>query len=128
MLIEVVSFGYKHRFTPHECNFQFDVRKASNPWKFENLRKKDGRDSDVKQFVLGNDVGRTMLRSIMDVLTESIPGVKGHPSIAGQTIRIAFACHGGHHRSVAFAEEVAHRLTILLGAQYEVVVSHLDLK
>lgn len=100
--VNVLSFGFKYG-VPAEADLVFDVRFLPNPYFVDGLRKLDGRDAEVVEFLDGQDVtGRFMerLQSFLDFL---VP----HYTAEGKAyLTIAIGCTGGKHRSVALSEKL----------------------
>ena len=117
MNIDIVSFGYKHKRGLPEANFVFDVRRCANPYSNPHLRKKDGRDKEVQDYVLSRPYGKETLFGIHAAVSALMVGCKG-------VVTIAIGCTGGHHRSVAVAAELAE---LLRADAHFVTVRHPDI-
>ena len=101
-IIEIMSFGYKHGI-PLEADMVLDVRFIPNPYYVASLKPLTGNNKKVSQYVLKHEVTREFIDSLHAMLTRLIPCYikEGKYSLC-----IAFGCTGGHHRSVAVANEM----------------------
>jgi UPF0042 nucleotide-binding protein len=106
MLVHVVSFGYKFGLPP-AADLVLDVRFMENPFYIPTLRDKDGRDEDVREYVLGHPATREFLDHLMPFLRFALPRYEDEKKAR---LAIALGCTGGRHRSVVLADEVARRL------------------
>ena len=119
MRIVLLSFGFKIG-PPKDADLAFDVRFLPNPHYDETLRPRDGRDADVRSFVLDNDTAQAFLFRLTDLLDFLIPQYAAEPK---SYLTIAIGCTGGRHRSIAVAEALGRHL----GARgHEVVLKHRD--
>ncbi|MBR0373958.1 MAG: RNase adapter RapZ [Mogibacterium sp.] len=118
--INITSFGYKFGI-PAESDLVFDMRFIPNPYYVQSLRKLTGNNKKVRDYVLKADITKQFIRSVDALVNELIPGYinegKSH-------LNIAFGCTGGHHRSVAVANEMAR---IFSEQGNRVTVTHRDL-
>jgi len=104
--VSVESFGYKHGI-PLDADIVMDVRFLPNPHWDEAMRPLTGLDGPVVEFVLH----RAETTEFLERLTELVGGVLPHYVAEGKSyLTIAIGCTGGRHRSVAVAEDLAHRL------------------
>ena len=100
LLVSLVSFGYKYG-VPADADLMFDVRFLPNPHFVPKLRRYNGRDSKVKEYIQSFPQTGEFLRRIQSLLTYLIP----HYIEEGKSyLTIAFGCTGGKHRSVMMAE------------------------
>ncbi len=102
MLIHVLSFGFKNGL-PREADLVIDVRFLPNPFFVPDLREKDGREDEIKEFVFGHDVTKTFLSKFYDFLDFLIPFYQKEGKAY---LTVAIGCTGGRHRSVVIAEAV----------------------
>lgn len=101
--VVLFSFGYKYG-VPLDVNVILDVRFLPNPYWVEELRAGTGREKDVAGYVLESREGEDFL----DHLQPMIRFLVGQYRKSGRkSLRIAFGCTGGRHRSVAIAESTA---------------------
>jgi UPF0042 nucleotide-binding protein len=104
--VSVVSFGYKYGI-PLDADMIFDLRFLPNPFWVDSLRDRDGRDKEVKEYVLGQEE----CAEYLDRLESLLLFLKDKFLREGRRyMTVALGCTGGHHRSVAIAEELALRL------------------
>nr|WP_208027889.1 RNase adapter RapZ [Rhabdothermincola sediminis] len=119
MQTTVMSFGYKHGL-PLDTDLVIDCRFLPNPHWVDELRPLRGTDERVKAYVMGHEVTGVFLDELTSLLELLLPA---YVAEGKSYLTIAFGCTGGHHRSVAIAEEVARRL----GEQgYDPKVVHRD--
>lgn len=98
--INIISFGYKHG-TPQEADLIMDVRFISNPFFIEHLKPLDGRNQDVKQYVLSKESARVFLKKFYDLVDFLLPLYEKEGKAY---LTIAIGCTGGQHRSVVVAD------------------------
>jgi RNase adapter protein RapZ len=97
------SFGYKHGI-PGDADFVFDVRSLPNPHWETALRKLNGRDAAVIEYLSGFASVRSMVADLTAFLEKRL----GEFSQANRSyLTIAIGCTGGQHRSVYIAEQLA---------------------
>ncbi|HYI63159.1 MAG TPA: RNase adapter RapZ [Acidimicrobiales bacterium] len=119
MTVSVTSFGYKHGL-PADADLVFDCRFLPNPHWVDALRPRTGRDPEVRAHALDHPLAGTFLDHVTEMLTLLLPEYEAEGKAY---LSIAFGCTGGHHRSVAVAEEIAARLR---ATGVEPTVSHRD--
>lgn len=107
MRVSVRSFGFKHG-APRDADLIFDVRFLPNPHWVEELRDLRGTDADVSAYVIESEGAKEFVDRIDDLLGFLIPRFQ---SEGKSYLSIAIGCTGGHHRSVAIAEELKKRIT-----------------
>ncbi len=116
------SFGFKHG-PARDADLLFDVRFLPNPHYIDELRPLTGRDPEIVEYI-GED-GRLeqlyeRLMALLDfLLPQYIAEGKSH-------LTVAVGCTGGHHRSVAVAEGLAHRYSDFDGLAVD--VAHRDIE
>jgi UPF0042 nucleotide-binding protein len=106
MRVTVTSFGFKHGL-PRDVDLVIDCRFLPNPYWNENLRPLRGTDEAVRDFVFefeGTSEFLERLDALLDVL------LPAYVAEGKSYLTLAFGCTGGHHRSVAIAEEMTARL------------------
>jgi UPF0042 nucleotide-binding protein len=106
MRVSIRSFGFKHG-TPRDADLMFDVRFLPNPHWVPDLRPLRGTDDRVSDFVLGDPDAKEFVNRIDSLLEFLIPKFEAEGK---SYLSVAIGCTGGHHRSVAIAEELALRL------------------
>jgi UPF0042 nucleotide-binding protein len=104
--VQFVTFGYKHGI-PLESDLVLDVRFMRNPFYEPELRELDGRDEEVRDFVLAQPGAVRFVELVVDLLTFLLPL---YAAEGKNRITIALGCTGGQHRSIVVAEELARRL------------------
>ena len=116
----LVSFGFKHGI-PFDADLVFDVRFLPNPHFVEGLRPLDGRDTRVRDFVLGHAEARELLERLRDLLEFLLPFYQREGKAY---LTVAIGCTGGRHRSVTFVEILRQ---FLEGLGYTPTVVHRDI-
>ena len=106
MRVSIRSFGFKHG-TPRDTDLVFDVRFLPNPHWVPELRDMRGVHSPVSDYVLSSDGAGEFVDRVEDLLEFLIPKFQ---SEGKSYLSIGIGCTGGHHRSVAIAEELRNRL------------------
>jgi UPF0042 nucleotide-binding protein len=102
----VVSFGFKYGL-PVDADLVVDVRFLPNPYWIPELRNQNGRDQEVKDYVLGQEDAATFLDQYAAVLGTIRAGYQRESK---RYLTLAVGCTGGKHRSVVMAQELADRL------------------
>ena len=85
----------------------FDMRFIPNPYYVKSLKPLTGNNKKVRDFVMRQDVTQEFLDKLEPMLDFLIPF---YMKEGKYNLNLAFGCTGGHHRSVATANEVAERL------------------
>ena len=104
--VTVVSFGYKYGL-PVDSDLVIDCRFLPNPHWVPELRPKTGLDPAVRRHVLDQPGAKDFLErytELLQIITE------GYRREGKRFVTIGVGCTGGKHRSVAIAEQLAHRL------------------
>ena len=104
-VINILSFGYKNGL-PLGADLVIDVRFIPNPYYIPELKKLNGKDKPVSDYVLKQDAAKKFLEKMENMIVELIPF---YVNEGKYHLNIAFGCTGGQHRSVAIAEEMAKR-------------------
>lgn len=120
--IHVLSFGYKYG-VPREADLMFDLRFLPNPYFEKNLKPLSGQDQNIKEFVLGGELGANFIEHLLDFLLYLLPL---YAKEGRYRLTLALGCTGGRHRSVAVAETVAENLKNN-GKQISIEHRHLEL-
>jgi UPF0042 nucleotide-binding protein len=102
MNVTLLSFGFKYGI-PAEADILFDTRFLPNPHFVSGLKNKDGREEEVKKFVLDNDVSSAFIDKVSDLLNFLLPNFIREGKAY---LTVAVGCTGGRHRSVAVTEEM----------------------
>ena len=103
MMVSCMSFGFKYG-VPGEADLVFDVRCLPNPFYLPELKHKTGRDSEVRDYVMGFEQSCVLRDKLFDLIGFLLPH---YVSEGKSRLVIAFGCTGGKHRSVTFAELTA---------------------
>ncbi|BCL61944.1 hypothetical protein DGMP_26370 [Desulfomarina profundi] len=118
--VVLFSFGYKYG-VPLDVNIILDVRFLPNPYWVKELRAGTGREKDVAGYVLESSEGEDFAHHLQPMIRFLV----GQYQKSGRkSLRIAFGCTGGRHRSVAIAESMA---VFLADFSVEWVVFHRDI-
>lgn len=107
MRVSIRSFGFKHG-APRDTDLVFDVRFLPNPHWVPELRDLRGVHNPVSEYVLGSEGADEFVERVDDLLGFLIPRFQAEGK---SYLSIGIGCTGGHHRSVAIAEELRQRLT-----------------
>ncbi|MGH8945997.1 MAG: RNase adapter RapZ [Acidimicrobiia bacterium] len=121
MRVSLRSFGFKHG-PPRDVDIVLDVRFLPNPHWVPELRPFRGTDQSVRDYVLQADGASEFLDRAQDLLEFLIPRYQAEGK---SYLSIGIGCTGGHHRSVAIAEELAKRIG---DSDVRVVVRHRDIE
>lgn len=106
MRVSIRSFGFKHG-APRDVDLLFDVRFLPNPHWVESLRDQRGTDPEVSDYVLSDQNAKEFVDRIEDLLAFLVPRFEAEGK---SYLAVGIGCTGGHHRSVAIAEELGRRL------------------
>lgn len=105
-VVNIFSFGYKNG-VPLGADMIFDMRFIPNPYYVKSLKPLTGNNKKVRDFVMRQDVTIEFLDKLGPLLDFLIPF---YMKEGKYNLNLAFGCTGGHHRSVATANEVAERM------------------
>jgi len=118
-VVHLVSFGFKYGI-PLDADFVFDVRFFPNPFYIPELRQKDGRDPEVKNFLDNVEGVNEYLNRVEMILKFATSRYE----LEGRNeLTVAIGCTGGKHRSVYFAEKLAE---FFKSNGYSVTLEHRD--
>lgn len=120
MRVSVRSFGFKHG-SPRDADLLFDVRFLPNPHWVPDLRDKRGNQPEVSTYVLEQPGALEFVDQVEQMLTFLIPLFETEGK---SYLSVGIGCTGGHHRSVAIAEEIGKRLN---DRDIRAVVRHRDI-
>lgn len=104
--VSIRSFGFKHG-TPRDADLVFDVRFLPNPHWVPELKPLRGTDPAVADYVLTNPDAAGFVDRVEELIAFLLPRYEAEGK---SYVSIAIGCTGGHHRSVAIAEEIGRRL------------------
>ncbi len=120
MSVNVLSFGFKYGL-PLDADLVFDVRLLPNPFYIPELRHHTGLESCVRDFVFSYQQTQDFVTKLEDLLDLSLP----YYVEEGKTdLVLATGCTGGHHRSVAIAQELGEHIAKL---GFSTNISHRDI-
>ena len=119
--ITVQSFGFQHG-APADADYVVDVRFLPNPYWVPELRAYRGVDAPVSDYVLSQEDAEPFISNLVNLITNVTPAYRREGK---NFITVAVGCTGGHHRSVAVAEELARRFDEVDGL--DVSVTHRDI-
>lgn len=106
LIVNCISFGYKYGI-PLEADMIIDVRCLPNPFYVAELSKKTGLDSEVRDYVLNNDVTKEFVEKLLSFLDFNI---KEYQEEGKSEFIIGVGCTGGQHRSVTIARLINQHL------------------
>lgn len=101
--INITSFGFKYGL-PSETDMTMDVRFLPNPFYVKSLRSLTGNNKKVIKYVFKSDLSAEFIKKCDELINAIIPG---YLKEGKYHLNLAFGCTGGHHRSVAIANEMA---------------------
>ena len=105
-MINLMSFGFK-KGTPDQADMIFDSRFIPNPYYVQSLRSLTGNNQKVSHYVLKQEVTQEFLAKAVDLIETLVPN---YMKEGKYSLNIGIGCTGGHHRSVAVANELYRRL------------------
>lgn len=114
------SFGFK-RGVPSDADLVFDVRCLPNPYWDPILRKYNGRDRQIIQFLEEQPIVEEMFTDLCNYLDKWLPKFEANNR---SYMTVAIGCTGGHHRSVYLSERLAKYFSEKLN---NVQIRHRDL-
>jgi len=120
MRINILSFGFKYGI-PHDASLIMDVRFLANPHFVPELNAFDGKNRNIKNYVLNNDEARRFLKKYLDLLDYLIPLYKKEGKAY---LTIAVGCTGGRHRSVTIAEALFEHIK---KPGRQIIITHRDI-
>ena len=115
--VTVQSFGFKHG-APRDSDLTVDVRFLPNPFWVPELREQRGTDAPVSDYVLSRPGAADFIDNFLTMFNSMQAGFR-HEGKNFMTVSIG--CTGGHHRSVAVAEEIGRRLREESGLDVNVI-------
>ncbi len=120
LVVTILSFGFKYGI-PEDADLVFDVRFLPNPYYIDELRPMTGKDSTIREYVMGSPQAGIFLDKLTDMIEFLIPNyiIEGKNRLV-----IAIGCTGGKHRSVTLAGELYSRLS---GHDYGLKIEHRDI-
>lgn len=133
LTVEVFSFSYKRPLPPglfsdddgrHGGGFVFDCRCLPNPGREERYKTLTGRDREVIEYLLSIPEVHKFRELTFGLVTNAVTNYLGRNF---DSLTVGYGCTGGQHRSVFFAEQLAHHLEISFDLQLEVLLVHSNL-
>lgn len=121
MNVKLVSFGYRHGL-PREADVLLDVRFLPNPHFIPELRKFNGMDRPVIDYLEKSGEVLEAICRFTDLLAYLLPRFEREGK---SYLTIGIGCTGGRHRSVMVAESLKKKL-IELG--HKATVTHRDIE
>ncbi|MCR4807540.1 MAG: RNase adapter RapZ [Lachnospiraceae bacterium] len=106
LYVTIVSFGFKYGI-PIDADLVFDVRFLPNPYYHEELKYKNGNDSEVKDFVMSFKEADEFLDKLEDMLVFLLPN---YITEGKNRLVVAVGCTGGKHRSVTLANALYEKM------------------
>ncbi|WP_323776177.1 RNase adapter RapZ [Leisingera sp.] len=106
LALSVQSFSYK-RGMPHGIDMVFDCRFLANPYWRPELRRHNGTDKAVQDYVKSDSRFTPFFSRVLDLTRLLLPAYRAEGK---SHFSIAFGCTGGQHRSVTMAETLAKAL------------------
>ena len=114
------SFSYKSGL-PRNFDMIFDCRFLKNPYWISHLKKLDGRDKKVQDFVSSSREFKIFFSKVLSLINFLIPQVQKEGK---SQFSIGFGCTGGQHRSVVFVNMLSNKLN---SDGHNVLSNHRDL-
>ncbi len=119
--LRILSFGYKYGI-PREADMVIDMRFIKNPFYIEELKKLNGKDRKVINYILRQNQFKSFYRLFLQTNKITIPSFLKEGK---KFLTIAFGCTGGIHRSVMMAEKFSKDI---FSKTIEISLEHRDLK
>lgn len=119
--LTIQSFGFKHG-APRDSDITVDVRFLPNPFWIPELRPYRGTDKPVFDYVLSQSGAEIFIENFLAMFDSMQAGYRHEGK---NFVTVSIGCTGGHHRSVAIAEEIGRRVT--LESVIDVNVVHRDI-
>ena len=114
------SFSYKNGL-PRNIDMIFDCRFLKNPYWISHLKKLDGRDKKVQDFLSSSREFKIFFSKVFSLIKFLIPQVQKEGK---SQFSIGFGCTGGKHRSVVFVNMLSNKLN---SDGHNVLSNHRDL-
>ena len=118
--ILIQSFSYKNGL-PRNLDMIFDCRFLKNPYWISHLKKLDGRDKKVQDFLSSSREFKIFFSKVLSLINFLIPQVQKEGK---SQFSIGFGCTGGQHRSVVFVNMLRNKLN---SNGHNVLSNHRDL-
>lgn len=118
--INILSFGFKNGI-PINADFIFDVRFLPNPFWVEAIRKYNGTEQPIINFMNNHPLVEIFIKDTLNYLKQYLNYFTSNNNRAYLTIGIG--CTGGKHRSVFVAEQLFKELS----KDFKILIEHRDL-
>ena len=105
MVIVFESFGFKYG-VPSDADYVFDARFLPNPFWEQSLKKYNGLDQPVQDFLANQPIVTKFIWQINSFMMTWLPHLERNNRTY---LTIAVGCTGGQHRSVYIAETLAEQ-------------------
>lgn len=106
MIINLISFGYKYGVSA-DFDFVFDVRFIPNPFYVEELKKLNGTNKKLANYLDQFDIIKDFEDRVYGLIKSLLPSYEKEGK---NIITIAFGCTGGQHRSVYMVEQMYEKM------------------
>jgi UPF0042 nucleotide-binding protein len=124
MAVTLMSFGYGFGL-PYEADIILDVRFLPNPFFVDHLKRRTGREREVREYVLKWPESKEFVTRFQDFVAFLIPLYEKEGKAY---LTIAIGCTGGRHRSVVIVERLGEILRNTQGArEASIQIRHRDL-
>ena len=100
----------------------FDVRFIPNPYYIDSMKKLNGLNEPVRDYVLEWTQTQNFIEKLMDMLMFLFPNYKKEGK---NQVVVGIGCTGGRHRSVAISEKIKE---LLKENEYRVTLLHRDIQ
>jgi len=111
LTVNINSFSYKHGIpedpSGHGGGYVFDCRVITNPHRIDQLKKLNGKDKPVIEYLERHSDVNEFLSSTFSLVDMS---VDKYDERNFTHLRVSYGCTGGQHRSVYCAERLAEHL------------------
>lgn len=106
IIINLISFGYKYGVSA-DFDFVFDVRFIPNPFYVEELKKLNGTNKKLANYLDQFDIIKDFEDRVYGLIKSLLPSYEKEGK---NIITIAFGCTGGQHRSVYMVEKMYEKM------------------
>ncbi|MBN1829120.1 MAG: RNase adapter RapZ [Deltaproteobacteria bacterium] len=120
LAVNLISFGYRYGI-PSDADIVMDVRFLPNPYYVQDLKRYDGTNKKVEDYVLKWEETKHFMAEILKLFQFLMPLYEKEGKYY---LTITVGCTGGKHRSVVIINQLARNLA---GGHYAVTVVHRDI-
>ena len=103
LVVNIISFGFKYG-VPIESNIVYDVRFLPNPYFVADLKKLNGQDKAVQNYLFAKEEVRLYWEKLESFLRYTLDCYYREGRFFAN---VSIGCTGGKHRSVSFVEKLA---------------------